>query len=101
MSDEKLLAERYMIMAGIGFVNEEAEQVDEIETVEDAFAGGENLANPIDHAKVVSGESNVANVESNCPTTGEVHQSEIVSEAKVNEIIAAVQKLIVSRGLSR
>ena len=59
------IALRYLNLAGIGVnpvigrdqepvVKEETEEFDPEETVEDAFAGGENLVNPVDHVAAVS-----------------------------------------------
>ena len=62
------IALRYLNLAGMGdnpiigrdleplepVVKEEKEEFDPEETVEDAFAGGENLVNPVDHVAAVS-----------------------------------------------
>jgi hypothetical protein len=89
---EESLARRYMTLSGIPLL-EEAEAVDPEETREDAFAGGDNLVQPIDHAKVTSEESNVKGVEAASPTTGEVS---VVSESKLLEIIEKVKEKIQS-----
>ena len=77
------IALRYLNLAGIGdnpiigrdqepVVKEEKEEFDPEETVEDAFAGGENLVNPVDHVAAVSD----------------------LTEAKIADIISKVRMLI-------
>ncbi len=90
---EESLARRYMTLSGIPLL-EEAEAVDPEETREDAFAGGDNLVQPIDHTKITSNESNVQGVETASPTSGEVT---VVSEAKMAEIIEKVREKIHNR----
>ena len=87
------LAQRYMTLSGIPIL-EEVEEIDTKETREDAFAGGDNLSHPIDHAKVVSDESNVQGVETACLTTGEVT---VVSESKISELVEKVRARILER----
>lgn len=83
---EESLAIRYMDLAGINSINEEVE-IDELsEPVEGVAAGGENLVHPIDHAKVVSDESNVAAPEVLNPVSGEVDTSSISLE-KIEEAV--------------
>ncbi len=93
MNNNKILAERYLRLAGIPILEEKEEtQESETEVVEDAFAGGENLVKPIDHAHAVGSEK-VSGHEVLDPITGEVSQ---LSEAKLQEIIKKV-KLVLSR----
>ena len=40
-----------------------AEKPEDVETVEDAWGGGENLAHDLDHSKISTGESNIATPE--------------------------------------
>jgi len=63
------------------------EQEENTEAREDAFSGGENLENPIDHAKIASDISNVDGVESLDPRTGEVTT---VNESFIRSIIKKV-----------
>ena len=98
--EDKLLFEsialRYLDLAGIG-LNEEIEDPESLsEPVLDAFAGGENLVNPIEQAKVVSDEENVDSVEILDPISGEVTESEISVE-KIEEIVRKVRSLVESR----
>lgn len=69
------IALRYFDLAGLkesDVISEEKEEIDPTEAVEDAFAGGENLVNPVDHVAAVSD----------------------LTEEKVSEIVAKVFKLI-------
>ncbi len=74
---------RYIELSGLNPMIEEVDIEELSEPVEGAAAGGENLVNPVDHAKVVSGESNVSSVEVENIESGEVEQ---VSEATIAEI---------------
>lgn len=72
-------------------LNEEAM---DIEVRDDAYAGGENLESPIDHAKIVSDESNVMGIESLDPQTGEVT---VVEENIIRNILEKVNLEITRR----
>lgn len=94
---EEAMALRYMDLAGVGSINEEVDEEKLAEPVEGAAAGGENLVHPIDHAKVVSDESNVQGVEIMDVTTGEV----AVTEEDIRKIAEAVRKQVNAEGRSR
>ena len=77
------IAMRYLNLAGIGedpvigkdqepTIKEEEEEFDPEETVEDAFAGGDNLVNPVDHVAAVSD----------------------LTEEKISDIVSKVKALI-------
>ncbi len=93
---EEALANRYMLLSGINLC-EGVDEVDTIEAKEDAFAGGENLTNPIDQVKIVADESNVAAPESADPQTGEVTTSDTISESDISRIITKVQSILRTR----
>jgi hypothetical protein len=44
-------------------LEQELEKIEDVETVEDAWAGGENLVHDLDYSKISGGESNVAEPE--------------------------------------
>ena len=73
---------RYMRLSGLP-LNEEAdviinyENADELEPVEDAWAGGENLSNPIDHVDAAEIEESINN--------------NPITEAQLKRIIQKVQ----------
>ena len=90
---EEAMALRYMDLAGVGSLHEEIDPEELSEPVEDAAAGGENLVQPLDHAEIVSGETNVKGVESLDPVSGEV----TVSEADIVRIAEAVRKEVFRR----
>jgi len=89
------IADRYMQLSGLVLIDEAKD--DEQEETEDeaieAFDGGENLVNPIDHAEVVGGDP-VRGQESSDLFTGEVSQ---ISESKIRDIIKKVQIILRSR----
>ena len=74
------------------------EEALDIEVRDDAYAGGENLENPIDHAKIVSDESNVIGIESLDPQTGEVT---VVEENIIRNILEKVNLEIARRDALR
>lgn len=58
-------------------ITEEADQLETPETVEDAWAGGENLVEPIEYTKIYTGEENVKEPETLA----------IVEERRIRKII--------------